>query len=190
MHLSKMRSAITENEVCTHQNRVCATYHNSLIIHRCLCWLPFDSNDPTQTKLALPILHHNCIIAPHSYLCSLFQLFVMKSIVLDVISAIALTSATDVQVTLTDNTDGSLSQTLTLTSGVCREPKFFLLSTNSYAEFHGSDEDGLESGLDKIISKISPAQGIICSLFEEVQFISVTSLQEKTLGYRFISIFV
>lgn len=47
----------------------------------------------------------------------------MKSTIL---AAIALTSATDVQVTLSDNTDGSLSQPLTLASGTCRESEYLV----------------------------------------------------------------
>ena len=46
--------------------------------------------------------------------------FTMKTSILAILSAVALVSATDVMVIVADNTDGSLSQTLTLPSGRCR----------------------------------------------------------------------
>ena len=89
----------------------------------------------------------------------------MKSTIFAIISAMALASATDVQVTLADNTDGSLSQFLTLPSGECRASEF-CYTTNLYANSREFYEDGLGSNLDKIISNIAPNQGVICSLFE------------------------
>lgn len=61
--------------------------------------------------------------ARHSFHRS--ELLVMKSTILTIISAIALASATDVNVRLADNTSGSLDQTLKLPSGVCRTFGFF-----------------------------------------------------------------
>ncbi len=55
-------------------------------------------------------------------------MFMMKSTIFAMISAIALASATDVQVTLGENTYGVLSQTLMLASGTCRESGVFGVS--------------------------------------------------------------
>lgn len=83
------------------------------------------------------------------------------------IFGIAIVSATDVGVTLAENSGNILSQFLLLPSGSCRMSKLHK-TDHWYTEIYAFYKDGLGAGLDKKISSIYPNNGVICSLYEWV----------------------